>query len=252
MFVIYKTLYFRHFIDKKAYIYFTMLLNFYHTYQELNSSYYEVDNIREIAFKYINRDMPELPPKTFEFRNLTYLRIERCNVSQLSSSIGMLSLLEHLTISHTLIESLPDEMCLLTKLKNIDLSNNVLLKRLPHKINDLRSVSQINLTEDDQLPSTFIVRQTRQRECKKTTNSMKTQDLLQYISDYYYKPVSYATMTILLMNFRRTDAKSVWSWIPKDVARIIARMVFESVKSPEWDKVNRKKLRITRRTVSKK
>ncbi|GKD22302.1 disease resistance TIR-NBS-LRR class family protein, partial [Tanacetum coccineum] len=83
---------------------------------------------------------------------LQILKLE-CNIPEFPKDLGQLECLEELFLYSTKIKRLPDSICMLKRLKSLEVNNSDFLEKLPEDLGKLECLEKLNLPEDRHMSS---------------------------------------------------------------------------------------------------
>lgn len=101
-----------------------------------------IQKIEVIGSVYQKIEMMHIPEVLYEMPQLTYLRIDDANLSQIDDKIGVFQHLTKLRLANSKISYLPESIGQLKKLETLSLFNNH-LRSLPESIGDLHQLKEL-------------------------------------------------------------------------------------------------------------
>jgi hypothetical protein len=89
------------------------------------------------------RIFPEAVANSWQLRSLN---ISSCPITRVPETIGQLSMLKHLDLTNTQLETLPPELFYLQDLKDLNLAHNSKLREIPYLIANLQRLARFKVT----------------------------------------------------------------------------------------------------------
>lgn len=162
-------------------------------------------------------------------KNLRHLHLRNNFITILPRSVFQSFLLSVLNISSNELLSLPRAVGLLRNLTVLDVSKNKLVS-LPRTLVKLLSLTTL-YTYGNDLPFEF---------CNSFLSFEKVQKITSMISDrFQHHGVRNAALCVIaIYQFRRLETEGIWNNLNWDIAKLVARWVWESRDEECWAKAD--------------